>query len=68
MNRDARRSRETDHKVALAVEALERLAADKQRRAAWGQVSVKLLWENGHLKTVEISDTTTIRDLPEGAD
>lgn len=48
------------------MDALRQLAADKQRNAAWGQVSVKLFWEDGFVKSVEINDTTTIKDLPNG--
>ncbi|GIW82120.1 MAG: hypothetical protein KatS3mg105_3927 [Gemmatales bacterium] len=54
---------ETTRKVKLAAETLLQLAHKKQRSAAWGQVSLRLFWENGNLKLVEISDTTTIKDL-----
>ncbi|MCS6852228.1 MAG: hypothetical protein NZ700_13780 [Gemmataceae bacterium] len=63
-NRNTSRADQTARKVRLAVRSLEQLAQDKQRRGAWGQVVIKLSWEEGHLKMVEISDTTTFRDLP----
>lgn len=55
--------RESERKVELAIESLRQLAASKQQQAAWGQVAVKLFWENGQLKMIEINDTTTIKDL-----
>jgi tmRNA-binding protein len=61
-NQEAARER----KVRLATEALLRISAEKHRQAAWGQVCVKLFWEQGCLKMVEITDTTTIKDLPAG--
>ncbi len=61
---DSRREQESLRKLRLATEALNQLAHNKQRQAAWGQVSVKLIWEEGFLKAVEINDTTTIKDLP----
>lgn len=64
MQPDLRRERDTERKVKLAAESLAQLAIAKRRTGAWGQVAIKLLWEDGYLKTVEISDTTTIKDLP----
>jgi hypothetical protein len=66
-SRDSVRVQETEQKVRLALRTLQQLAADKQRRSAWGQVAVKLFWEDGYLKSVEISDVTSIKDVtPEG--
>jgi len=66
--RDGRRTRETQQKVELAARTLQQLATEKQKRAAWGQLSIKLFWEDGYLKTIEINDTTTIKDVPAGED
>lgn len=64
LGRDVQRmKRDLESKVELAVETLRQLAASKQQQAAWGQVAVKLFWENGQLKMIEIHDTTTIKDL-----
>ena len=42
---------------------LVRVAAEKQRKVAWGQVAIKLFWEDGYLTMVEITDVTTIKDV-----
>jgi len=54
----------SEQKVRLAAEALQRISGEKQRQGAWGQVCIKLFWESGALKMVEITDTTTIKDVP----
>jgi len=55
---------DSERKIRLVIDALHKLSAAKQRKSAWGEVSIQLFWENGLVKTVEITDTTTIRQLP----
>ena len=65
MTKDQRLKRaETERKVELAKEFLERAISQRMAAGSWGKVTVIAIVEAGFCKEVQLDDCTVVRDLP----
>jgi len=59
---DARRDYETQRKLEVAVATMQAAAESKRRNRAWGRITVELVFQEGYLKILDVTNKDTVAD------